>query len=397
MFENILGHQRIIAQLSQEVAHRCLPGGLLFYGDPYTGKLSTALELARVLTCKKKGAWSCDCSSCRQHRVLDHPYVLMLGSRYFSEETAAAGNALLRSRSEGSRFLFIRAVRKLTRRFDPLLWEGNEQKLKKIQDPITKLEEELENYYPEAELPSESKLEKSLKKIYGACAELEKVVPRDTIPIDQIRAVNSWVHTTSSNQAKIVILENADKMGDASRNALLKTLEEPPEGTYFILLSSRKGRILPTIISRVRQYYFARRTPETAEQVMRKIFRIESPEYRNLRAFFLAWRGVPLERLRAQSEHFFSYVWGDAEWEPEKLDEFLQDSQLKIYFVPFLKELSDVLGDYMTDPDRQLPVSYAVLERWNRKIKDALISFEHYNQAPDLLLEGLLYSMKEMV
>lgn len=397
MFENILGHRRIIGQLSQELSLGTLPGGLLFYGDPYSGKLSAALELARGLTCKKNGDWSCSCGSCRQHRVLDHPYVLMLGWRYFSEEIAAAGNALLRSRSEGSRFLFIRAVRKLTRRFDPLLWEANEQKLKKVQDSISKLEEELENYYPEAELPPASKIEKSLKKISAACAELEKVVPRDTIPIDQIRAVNTWVHTTSSNQAKIVILENADKMGDSSRNALLKTLEEPPEGTYFILLSSRKGRILPTILSRVRQYYFARRSPEIAEQVMRKIFRIDTPEYRDLRSFFLAWRGVPLERLRAQSEHFFNYVWGDAEWEPEKLDEFLNDSQLKIYFVPFLKELSDVLGDYMANADRDLPVSYAVLERWNRKIKDALIGFEHYNQAPDLLLEGLLYSMKEMV
>src|SRR6056297_828219 len=350
-----------------------LPGGLLFYGDSYSGKLSTALELARVLTCKQTGKWSCSCSSCRQHRVLDHPYLLMLGSRYFNEEIAAAADTLQHSRSEGARFLFIRAVRKLTRRFDPMLWEGNESKLKKIQDSVTKLEEELENFYPEVELPEDRKLEKSLKKVSSYCMELEKVVPRDTIPIDQIRAVNLWVHTSSSDQSKLVILENADKMGDASRNALLKTLEEPPEGTYFILLSSRKGRILPTIISRVRQYYFARRTPETAEQVMRKIFRIESPEYRNLRAFFLAWRGVPLERLRAQSEHFFSYVRGDAEWEPEKLDEFLQDSQLKIYFVPFLKELSCVLGEYMTDPERQLPVFYAVLERWNRKIKDALI------------------------
>ena len=397
MFENILGQNRIISQLSQEIAHRTLPGGLLFYGEAYTGKLSTALELARVLTCKQQGAWSCNCSSCRQHRVLDHPYILMLGSRYFSEEIAAAGNTLLHSRSEGARFLFIRAVRKLTRRFDPMLWEGNEQKLKKIQDPITKLEDELENFYPEVALAEENKLEKILKKVSTYCKELEKVAPRDTIPIDQIRSVNSWVHTTSSNQSKIIILENADKMGDSSRNALLKTLEEPPEATYFILLSARKGRILPTILSRVRQYYFPQRDTETEHRVLQKIFRIDTPEYRDLRSFFLAWRGVPVEKLRAHSEHFFSYVWGESEWEPEKLDEFLADPQLKVYFVPFLKELSEALSEYMTDPDRPLPVSYEVLELWSRKIKTALINFEHYNQAPDLLLEGLLYSMKEMV
>ncbi len=397
MFENILGHKRVISQLSQELDHKTLPGGLLFYGDPYSGKLSTALELARVLTCKQEAVWSCNCNSCRQNRVLDHPYILMLGSRYFGEEIAAAGNALLRSRSEGARFLFLRAVRKLARRFDPLLWEGNEQKLKKVQEPISKLEDELENFYPEIELPGETEIEKALKRINNQRMELEKVLPRDTIPIDQIRAVNAWVNTTSSNQSKIVVLENADKMGDASRNAMLKTLEEPPQGTYFILLSSRKGRILPTILSRVRQYYFQPRDANTSAQVMKKIFRIESPEYRDLRSFFLAWRGVPIERLRAQSEHFFSYVWGDSEWEPEKLDEFLQDKRLPTYFVPFLKELSDTLGAYMADSDRSLPVSYAVLESWNQKIKSALISFEHYNQAPDLLLEGLLYSMKEMV
>jgi len=278
-----------------------------------------------------------------------------------------------------------------------MLWDGNEAKLKKIQDPITKLEEELENFYPEVELPEERKLEKSFKKISSYCMELEKVVPRDTIPIDQIRAVNLWVHTSSSDQSKVVILENADKMGDASRNALLKTLEEPPEGTYFILLSARKGRILPTILSRVRHYYFPQRSSDLAAQVLQKIFRISSPEYPDLRSFFLAWRGVPLEKLRAQSEHFFSYVWGDSEWEPEKLDEFLRDSQLKLYFIPFLKELSETLGRYMADSQSSLPVSYGVLEGWNRKIKAALINFEHYNQAPDLLLEGLLYSMKEMV
>ena len=397
MFENIIGHQRIVSQLTQEVEHKMLPGGLLFYGDPYSGKLSTALELARVLTCKQTGKWSCSCSSCRQHRVLDHPYLLMLGSRYFNEEIAAAADTLQHSRSEGARFLFIRAVRKLTRRFDPMLWEGNESKLKKIQDSVTKLEEELENFYPEVELPEESKLEKSLKKISSYCMELEKVVPRDTIPIDQVRAVNLWVHTSSSDQSKVVILENADKMGDASRNALLKTLEEPPGGTYFILLSARKGRILPTILSRVRHYYFPQRSSDLAAQVLQKIFRISSPEYPDLRSFFLAWRGVPLEKLRAQSEHFFSYVWGDSEWEPEKLDEFLRDSQLKLYFIPFLKELSDTLGEYMADSQSTLPVSYGVLESWNRKIKTTLINFERYNQAPDLLLEGLLYSMKEMV
>jgi len=42
-------------------------------------------------------------------------------------------------------------------------------------------------------------------------------------------------------------------------------------------------------------------------------------------------------------------------------------------------------------------ISFQLLEKWNGEIRDALLRFEQYNQAPDLLLEGLLYSMKDSV
>jgi DNA polymerase III subunit delta' len=49
---------------------------------------------------------------------------------------------------------------------------------------------------------------------------------------------------------KVFILHDAEKMLPASSNALLKTLEEPPPRTHFILLTSQPQSILPTIISR---------------------------------------------------------------------------------------------------------------------------------------------------
>jgi DNA polymerase III subunit delta' len=50
--------------------------------------------------------------------------------------------------------------------------------------------------------------------------------------------------------SKIFIIHDAEKMLPASSNALLKTLEEPPSRTYFILLTSQSELLLPTIISR---------------------------------------------------------------------------------------------------------------------------------------------------
>ena len=395
MFENIIGHTRLISQLITEAKNGQVPGAVLFYGEAYTGKLSTALELARVLTCREEGDWSCQCASCRSHRILENPYVLMLGSRYFIEEISASGDALLRSRSEGARYLFIRAVRKLTRRFDPLLWESNEQRIKKVQSQIGKLEEEIEALYPESPLPPGEELKTAVEKISVLSGELVRVIPRDNIPIDQVRAVNTWAHTTTAASPKIVIFENADRMGAASRNALLKTLEEPPKGTYFILVSTRRGRIMPTILSRVRQYHFPERDNSLSGEVLQKIFRIADPQYGDLRSYFLAWRGVPLEKLHAEAHHFFSYVWGESEWEPEKLEDFFNDKDLALYFIPFLEELSRVLQACLTAEGEGHGISFPLLERWNVGLRKAMVQFEQYNQAPDLLLEGLMYSMRE--
>jgi DNA polymerase III subunit delta' len=51
-------------------------------------------------------------------------------------------------------------------------------------------------------------------------------------------------------KSKVFIIEDADRMLAASSNALLKTLEEPPLNTYFILIASDPKSLLPTILSR---------------------------------------------------------------------------------------------------------------------------------------------------
>lgn len=49
---------------------------------------------------------------------------------------------------------------------------------------------------------------------------------------------------------KVYILDEAEKMNDQAQNALLKTIEEPPEYAVFLLLTSNKTAMLPTILSR---------------------------------------------------------------------------------------------------------------------------------------------------
>ena len=72
------------------------PRASLFAGPPFAGKLSTALEAARVLTCAADGAWGCECTACRQQRELVHPHTVMLGWRYADVEIPASARLLVK-------------------------------------------------------------------------------------------------------------------------------------------------------------------------------------------------------------------------------------------------------------------------------------------------------------
>lgn len=74
------------------------------------------------------------------------------------------------------------------------------------------------------------------------------------IRIEQIRALAGFVEIASHRGgAKVVLITPAEAMNGAAANALLKTLEEPPPNTYFIMVSSRSYRLPPTVRSRCRQ------------------------------------------------------------------------------------------------------------------------------------------------
>ncbi len=77
------------------------------------------------------------------------------------------------------------------------------------------------------------------------------------IPVEEIRRVGHFLNRTSHDGAwRIVIVDPADDMNRNAANALLKTLEEPPKRTLFILISHSSGRLLPTIRSRCQSIRF---------------------------------------------------------------------------------------------------------------------------------------------
>ena len=87
---------------------------------------------------------------------------------------------------------------------------------------------------------------------------LEIVETAATLKIEVIRDLQSrLVYAPFESSRRFVIIHDIHKMQDAAANCFLKTLEEPPQGTTFILLTDQMQRIIPTIISRCQVVRFA--------------------------------------------------------------------------------------------------------------------------------------------
>jgi DNA polymerase-3 subunit delta' len=95
------------------------------------------------------------------------------------------------------------------------------------------------------------------------------------IPIDEVRAMQRRLTTRPTlGERRVVIVDPADDLETNASNALLKSLEEPPRGTFFLLVSHRIGRLLPTIRSRCRVLRF----PAVADEKIDAVLKREAPQ-----------------------------------------------------------------------------------------------------------------------
>jgi len=78
-----------------------------------------------------------------------------------------------------------------------------------------------------------------------------------SITVAQVRALQAMFATAPAlSPARAVVIDAIDDLERGGANALLKSLEEPPQGTVFFLVSHAPGRLLPTIRSRCRLLRF---------------------------------------------------------------------------------------------------------------------------------------------
>jgi DNA polymerase-3 subunit delta' len=97
------------------------------------------------------------------------------------------------------------------------------------------------------------------------------VAPRRLLLVEQMRLIEAEANFRPfEGKARVFIVDDADKLNDASANALLKTLEEPPPTSHIILITSRPAMLLPTIRSRCQAIRFSPLTATEIEQHLLK-------------------------------------------------------------------------------------------------------------------------------
>jgi DNA polymerase-3 subunit delta' len=145
---------------------------------------------------------------------------------------------------------------------------------------------------PQAELIARGKISKS---------DLE-AAPSKEIRVDEIRALAKRLSLAAlRGRRKVAIVTPADAMNERAQNTLLKTLEEPPAATTFLLVSASPDALLPTIRSRCARIQLG---PAPEEAIVARLLRDGVPEAeareRAARAQGSFWRALEEQGERGE-------------------------------------------------------------------------------------------------
>jgi DNA polymerase III subunit gamma/tau len=97
--------------------------------------------------------------------------------------------------------------------------------------------------------------------------------------VDDIRDLREKVaYAPVSGRHKVYILDEAHMLSQQAWNAFLKTLEEPPPRTIFVLATTEAQKVLPTVVDRCHRFDFGRPTVEQVVTVLQRVVDAEQIE-----------------------------------------------------------------------------------------------------------------------
>ena len=268
-----LASSRTLEEIRKAKDEGNLPQALLFAGPRNSGRLTSALDLAFSLSGNRAG-----------RRTLSSDNIVFLPERNFALPLRSAYALLAEHPSDRYKYFFIEIVRSVMLQYHPALQKDGHDSKDKFFETAGQIDEML-NELQDMDIEDRGfgDLSSSIMDLASRDDFMFKGKKRGGITVDDIRAVQNYVSV--GENLKFIILENIESSTEATRNALLKVLEEPPAGAYFILISDNPQRILQTILSRVRKFTFLPPSKEHLNECLRERF-LTYRNYSDMDEFF---------------------------------------------------------------------------------------------------------------
>jgi len=227
-FSEFLGNERIVTSLRGMLAAERVPSAMLFLGARGVGRYTLARMFAQASNCERMRNDFCgECDTCRRIALL--------------ADTAPLIEQGLTERGESPDSATVERV--------PLILQTHPDVWAVVPDPV----------------------------------RLKTQVARPVIHIGQLRAIQRAAQFRPHARRRVFILDGAETMRWDLASVFLKILEEPPETSTLILLAPSPYQLLPTIVSRCLQFYFAPAQPEEMESILRARTKL-TPAQRKLAA-----------------------------------------------------------------------------------------------------------------
>lgn len=216
VWDKLVGQERVKETLTAAFESSSMAHAYLFSGPAGCGKFQAALELALALLCESDRDVPCyKCKSCRLVLSYSHPDFYSIFPVEFTSKHKKTSSEL----SDAG-------------------WEF---------------------------IAEETKKRLEMPYLFQEATHIMN------IPVEVIRELNhSILRGPTKGNIYVSIICDVDVMNLHSANAMLKTLEEPPDGTVMLLLTQRPAAVLPTVRSRCQIVRFGYISPEKIAQSLAK-------------------------------------------------------------------------------------------------------------------------------
>ena len=174
---------------------------------------------------------------------------------------------------------------------------------------------------------------------------VKKANSKSLIKIEQVRDVLYFLSLSQKNQNRVIIIDEAELLNPQAANALLKTLEEPTDNVYFILITSELNSLLATIRSRAQIIRFKSLSETNLAQIQPKA---DLWAYKSARGQIEKLKSmIQSDQIAKRTDlfHFFESFWTQKDFlnQPDWRDKYKERSKAVLTLNFWLEIVRDLM------------------------------------------------------